>query len=224
MIEPAGLMWSVVTESPKIPSARAPRMSPRLDGRHPEAVEERRLGDVRRRGPVVDLAGGAGDRAPQRIGVGDVAVESAVDRRVLRVAHHRGDLVRRRPEILEVDRAVLADPDRLGREVAQHRAGDRVRDDQRRGGEEVRLEVRMDPGLEVAVARKDRRTDEIVGGDRFVEFLPEVAGIADAGRAAVRGDAEAELLEVGQEAGLGQVVGDDARAGRERGLDVRLAP
>ncbi len=30
MIEPAGLMWSVVTESPKIPSARAPLMSPLL--------------------------------------------------------------------------------------------------------------------------------------------------------------------------------------------------
>ena len=28
LIEPAGEMWSVVTESPKMPSARAPRMSP----------------------------------------------------------------------------------------------------------------------------------------------------------------------------------------------------
>ncbi len=28
LIEPAGLMWSVVTESPKTPSARAPLMSP----------------------------------------------------------------------------------------------------------------------------------------------------------------------------------------------------
>ena len=50
----------------------------------------------------------------------------------------------------------------------------------------------------------------------------QVAGVADAGRAAVGGDAEAELLEVRQQAGLRQVLGDDARAGRERGLDVRL--
>ena len=59
-------------------------------------------------------------------------------------------------------------------------------------------------------------------GDRLVELGREVAGVADAGRAAVGGDAEAELLEVGQQARLRQVLGDDARARRERGLDVRL--
>ena len=33
LIEPAGLMWSVVTESPKIASARAPVTSPGAAGR-----------------------------------------------------------------------------------------------------------------------------------------------------------------------------------------------
>ena len=47
-------------------------------------------------------------------------------------------------------------------------------------------------------------------------------GVADAGGAAVAGEVEAELLQVGQQARLGQVLGDHARAGRERGLDVRL--
>ena len=73
-------------------------------------------------------------------------------------------------------------PDRLGREVLQHRAGDGVRHDERRRREEVRLEVRMDPRLEIAVAGQHRRADEIVAGDGFVELGPEVAGIADAGR------------------------------------------
>ena len=58
--------------------------------------------------------------------------------------------------------------------------------------------------------------------DRVVDLGREVAGVADARRAAVGGDGEAELLEIGQEPGLGQVVGDHARARRERGLDVRL--
>ena len=49
LIEPGGLMWSVVTESPKMPSARAPATSPTVAGRHLEAVEERRLRDVGRR-------------------------------------------------------------------------------------------------------------------------------------------------------------------------------
>ena len=38
LIEPAGLMWSVVIESPKMPSTRAPWMSPvaaRLHARSP---------------------------------------------------------------------------------------------------------------------------------------------------------------------------------------------
>ena len=70
----------------------------------------------------------------------------------------------------------------------------------------------MDARLEIAVARQHGGADEIVAGDRFVELGPEVAGVADAGRAAVGGDAEAELFEIGQESGLRQVIGDDARA------------
>ena len=58
--------------------------------------------------------------------------------------------------------------------------------------------------------------------DRLVDLGRAGAGVADARRAAVGRDVEAELLEVGQEPGLGQVLGDHARARRERGLDVRL--
>ncbi len=49
----------------------------------------------------------------------------------------------------------------------------------------------------------------------------ERAGIADAGRAAVADGLEAELVEIGLQPVLRQVVGHDARAGRERGLDRR---
>ena len=88
--------------------------------------------------------------------------------------------------------------------------------------EEVRLEVRMDARLEIAVARQHGGADEIVRRDRLVDLGREVAGVADARRAAVGGDGEAELLEIGQQPGLGQVLGDHARARRERRLDVRL--
>ena len=87
LIEPAGLMWSVVTESPKMPSARAPWMSPTLPGRHLEAVEERRLRDVGRRRPVVDLARRRREIVPHSgFALRDVAVERAVDLRVHREA------------------------------------------------------------------------------------------------------------------------------------------
>ena len=222
LIEPAGEMWSVVTESPKMPSARAPVIVADPAEGHHEAVEERRLGDVGRCGPVVDLAGGAANRAPQRIRVREVAVERAEDRRVARERHHRRDFVRRRPDVLEVDRPVGADAERLGRQVLQHRAGDGVGDHQRRRRQKVGLEVRVDPRLEIAVARQHRGADEIVAADGLVDRRREVAGVADAGRAAVGGHAEAQLLEVRQQARLGEVIGDHARAGRERGLDVRL--
>ena len=44
---PAGLMWSVVIESPKMPSTRAPLTSPTLARLHAEALEVRRLGACR---------------------------------------------------------------------------------------------------------------------------------------------------------------------------------
>ena len=78
----------------------------------------------------------------------------------------------------------------------------------------------MDARLEVAVAGQHRGADEVVGDDRVVDLGRQVARIADARRAAVGRDREAELLEIGQEARLGQVIGDRARARRERGLDV----
>jgi len=60
--------------------------------------------------------------------------------------------------------------------------------------------------------------DEIALGDRLVDDRVERAGVADAGGAAVADDLEAELVEVGLQAGLVEVIGDDARAGRKRSL------
>jgi hypothetical protein len=138
-------------------------------------------------------ARGAGDRCPQRIGVADVAVERAVDERILREAHHRGDLVRGRPQVLQVHGPVRADAD--GSVVRSLSTVPAIANATTSGAsEEVRLEVRMDARLEVAVAGKHGRADEIVGGDRLVELGQEIAGVADAGRAAVSRNAEAELF------------------------------
>ena len=55
------------------------------------------------------------------------------------------------------------------------------------------------------------------------DLLGQRAGVADAGGAAVADEVEAELVEVRRQAGPLVVVGDDLRAGRQRGLDPRLA-
>ena len=59
--------------------------------------------------------------------------------------------------------------------------------------------------------------------DRIADRLGERAGVADAGGAAVTHDAEAEALEVVEEPGRLQVLGDHLGAGGQRALHPRLA-
>ena len=57
-------------------------------------------------------------------------------------------------------------PERLGRQVDVDPAGQREGDDERRRGEVARAGERVDPALEVAVARQDGRDDQVVRLDR----------------------------------------------------------
>src|SRR5471032_2856739 len=189
---------------------------------HLEAVEERRLGDVGRGRPVVDIALGRRHVFPQLARVAlDVGVVGLEDFRIHRELHQLGDLFRAWPDVAEVDvLAVFAFTYGLRHQVDGHVAGDGVGHHERRRGQEVRTDVRVDARLEVAVARQHGRGDDVVRSDGRVQFRGQVAGVADAGGAAVGGHAEAQLLQVAQQAGGLQVLGDDARAGRQRGLDV----
>jgi hypothetical protein len=81
-----------------------------------------------------------------------------------------GDFLVGRPDVLEEHvLAVLALADRGGGEVFDHRALQRVGDDQRRRGEEVRAHVGRDAAFEVAVAREHRGGDEAVFVDRLAD-------------------------------------------------------
>ena len=104
------------------------------------------------------------------------------------------------------------------------RAGERVGDDQRRRREVVRAHLGVDAALEVAVAAEHRRDDEVALPRSPCEIgSRQRPAVADAGRAAVADEVEAELLEVRHEARLREVLGDDLRAGREARLHPRLA-
>src|SRR5471030_1551504 len=190
---------------------------------HLEAVEERRLGDVGRGRPVVDIAFGRRDVFPQLARVAlDVGVVGLEDFRIHRELHQLGDLFRAWPDVAEVDvLTVFAFTYGLRHQVDGHVAGDGVGHHQRRRGQEVRTDVRVDTRFEVAVARQDGRGDDVVVGDGGVQFRGQIAGVADAGGAAVGGQAEAQFFQVRQQAGGGQVLGHHFRAGRQRGLDVR---
>ena len=134
-----------------------------------------------------------------------------------------GDLRRAGPDVLEVDIvAVVVGAERLGVEVDVHRAGERVGDTQRRRREVVHLHVGVDPALEVAVARQHRDDREVGVVDDLGDLGRQRAAVADAGRAAVADEVEAELVEVLGQSGAVEVLGHDLRARRQRGLHPRL--
>ena len=68
----------------------------------------------------------------------------------------------------------------------------------------------MDAALEVAVARQHGRDDELVALDGAGDLDVERTAVADARRAAVADDAEAELLERLEQAGRRVVLGHGA--------------
>ena len=117
-------------------------------------------------------------------------------------------------------RAVGAGLHRLAAQVALGVAGEREGDHQRRRHDEAEVEVGMHAAGEVAVARQHR--DRMA---RAVRRAPrgsarQRAGVADAGRAAVADDVEAERRQVVDQARRAR--GRRAAAGEpgaERGLD-----
>ena len=192
--------------------------------RHRHALEIGRVLDIgRTHVPGVGGAGGRSDLLP----VG-VAVEHAG---IFGLEHLRGDgvvdeildFLAGRPDVREIDGlAALVVADRLLGEVDLHRAGERVGDDQRRRGEIVGAHVGIDAPLEIAIAREHRGRDEIVLGDRRRNRRRQRARIADAGRAAVADDVEAELVERLLQFGGFEIFLDDLAARRQRGLHPRL--
>ena len=84
--------------------------------------------------------------------------------------------------------------DRLVDHVGAHRALQRISDHQRRRGEIIGAAVGRHAAFEVAVAGKDADRDQVIVVDRLADRLWQRAGIADAGRAAVADEVEAERV------------------------------
>src|SRR5471032_964872 len=191
--------------------------------RHREVIEERWFSDVGRFRPVVDLTGHGGDFFPQLAWCAlDVSVVILEHFGVHGELHHGRYFSRARPDVAQVHVfAALTLANWLGHQVARHVAGDGVSNHQRWRSEEVRTDVRVYACFEVAVTRQHSRSDDVVGGDGGVQFRGQVASVTDTGGATVSGHAEAQFFQVRQQAGSGQVLGHDARARSQRGLDVR---
>lgn len=118
------------------------------------------------------------------------------------------------PDVLQVHRlVVVVVADRLGRQINIDVAGQRVSDDKRRRSQVVCFDLRMYAAFEVTVTGQNCGDRKIVIGDGRAHFVRKRAGVADTGCAAVAGNVEAELLEIRQQAGVLQVVGNDKEPG-----------
>ena len=80
----------------------------------------------------------------------------------------------------------------------------------------------IDAALEIAVAGKDGSGDQVALVDGQRDVLGQGPGIADAGGAAEADEVEAELVEIGLQPRLGEIVADHLAARRERGLHPGL--
>ncbi len=85
----------------------------------------------------------------------------------------------------------------------------------------VGADLAADAAFEVAIAAEHGADDQVALGDGFADLGDKRAGVADAGGAAVADEVELQLVEIGRQPGLGQILGDDLGAGSQRGLHPR---
>ncbi len=142
---------------------------------------------------------------------------------------HRGgddgvDLLVARPQVLQRDRVALGiGAQRVLLDVEAHGTGDGIGHHQRRRGEEGLLCVGVDAPVEVAVAREHGGGVQVTVDDLLLDHRVQRAGHAVTGGAGVGDDAEAELLQLRQQAGFLQVQLGDLGTRREGGLHPGLA-
>ena len=181
--------------------------------------------DVGRLGlPGEAVAGRHRQAAPPVVALEDAGVLLAEHLGGDRAEHRLLNLALGRPDVLQVHRPpVGARAERLGGQVDVHRPGQRVGHHQRRRGEVVRAHVLLDAALEVAVAAQHRGNHQALLPHLGRDLLGQRAAVADAGRAPVADEVEAERVEKRLQPGLAQVLGHDLRAGRQAGLHPRLA-
>ena len=137
--------------------------------------------------------------------------------------HRLAHLVGARPDVAQEHRPVGALADRVGREVEVDAAREGVGHAQRRRRQVGRLAPADAPGPRSSGCRSSTAaTFRSCSSTAVATSSISGPGVADAGRAPVADEREPELVEVRREPGPVEVVGHDARAGRERGLHPRL--
>ena len=190
------------------------------------AFEERWAANV---GRVVVPGIAAAGRTLQRVPAFVAVEHSRITRFELRRAHvlrhfrlHFGGV---RPDIAQIDgMAFRVQAKRIVLDVHVHAPGQRPGHDQGRGGQVVEIHLGMNAPLEVAVAGQNAAAAQSGFLDVARDVLAQGPRIADAGRASVSDDLEAQRRQVVQKAGGLQVTGHHPGTGRQTGLDPVRGP
>src|SRR5207245_1962181 len=111
-----------------------------------------------------------------------------------------------RPDVAQINIALASLPDGLFGEIDIDAARKRERDDQRRTHQEIRLHTLMHSRFEVAIAAEHACADEVVLADRFFNARIEWSRVADARRAAVADQVEAEFVQITLKPGLLEII------------------
>src|SRR6185369_6289746 len=85
-----------------------------------------------------------------------------------------------------------------------------------------RFDVLMYASFKISISRENGSRDEIVFVDRLLDVGMQRSRVADASRATVPDEIESELVEILLQSGLFQVIGNNARSGRERRFHSRI--
>lgn len=134
-----------------------------------------------------------------------------------------GDFFVSRPDVLQEDfLAFLGLADGFLFEVDVDGTSEGVGNNERRAGQVVGTNVRVNTTFEVSVTREDTSDNQITGLDGGSDLIGQRTGVTDASGATVANNGKAELFHIRQQARAFQVAGDDTRTGSKRGLDVRL--
>jgi hypothetical protein len=154
-------------------------------------------------GPTRRRCRGGRDLVPLGVLGREVRVELAEHLGLEGGLHGVADLLQRGPDVARgTPGAVLAGAERFGGQVDVDRPARAKATTSGRGHEEVGLDVLVHARLEVAVAGETEAVTRSFLTTASSMVGLERAGVADAGGAAVADGVEAELVEVGLQAGL----------------------
>src|SRR5262249_13671725 len=147
--------------------------------------------------PLINVARAGGNFVPLRVLIGEIAIKFSKNFRRESGLHGVAHFGQAGPEVAQkYFVSVFVRADRFFGHIEIDAACECERDNQWRGHQEIGFDVLMNACFEITVSGKDGRGNQIVIMNGFLDLGVEWTGIANAGRATIPDEIEAELVEI----------------------------